>query len=200
MLNLLKDILLSPLGSFASVFSLFALAFWLVYWITKKVTLFDSQREGTNAVVTKIDGHIDEIRRDLSYLKGTIDIIKTGGSPLAKSHSPVSLTDEGIRLATELNADDMICRNWDRIFDILEKNIQDKNAYDIQQYCLETVAVEPDMFFEKADLEKLKQFAYAKGNSLQYYSPIFGIKIRDKYLGIKKINVTDIDLHDPKKQ
>ena len=43
----------------------------------------------------KIVEDLGEIRRDLSYLKGTIDIIKSGSNPLMVSHSPISLTEEG---------------------------------------------------------------------------------------------------------
>ena len=87
-----------------------------------------------------------------------------------------------------------------KIFKNLVSSIFDKNAYDIQQYCIETAAVEPEKFFAKADLDKLKQFAFNQGNPFQYYSSMFGIIIRDKYLQIKGISISEVDINDPKLQ
>ncbi len=207
-MEFIKLILGSPFGSFGFIVSVLLGCGWLIHYVTKKTTQFtskhDSLKDNVNNIngslsgsITKIDNHIDEIRRDLSYLKGSIDIFKRDSPSVAKSHSPVSLTEIGEQLKAELKAEEVIKRNWEKIFADLEKNICNKNAYDIQQYCLEMSAVEPERFLGKLDLDNLKQFAYQKGNLLQYYSPIFGIIIRDKYLEIKGINVSDVDLHDP---
>lgn len=91
----------------------------------------------------------------------------------------------------------MIANNWDIIYKNLEENICDKNAYDIQEYCMRTAAVELDKFLRKEDINFIKQYAYKEGQSLAYYAPIFGIIIRDKYLQIKGINSSEIDKHNP---
>jgi hypothetical protein len=76
-------------------------------------------------------------------------------------------------------------------------NVGNKNAYDIQEYCNMTAAVELEKFISNEDIENLKQFAYKEGNPLMYYSTIFAILIRDKYLSIKGIDVSDVDKNDP---
>jgi hypothetical protein len=209
--DLLDKILSSPAGSFSFIFTVMALAGWLIYYVTKKVTEIrsehdhiksDSQKSGD--VLDKrfryVEINIDEIRKDLSYLKGTIDVIRNDSTPLAQRHSPISLTQKGIEVSAELNAEAMIAKNWEAILKDLDKNLVDKNAYDIQQYCLETAAVEIEKFLKPEDLQFLKTYAFKNGNSLAYYSVIFGLIIRDKYLICKNIDSSEIDACDPNKK
>jgi hypothetical protein len=180
------------------------LAFWLVHWVTKKVTTINNSHDGISKKIDKVEANVDDMRKDLSYVKGSLDIVKetlnifrNGISPLVESCSPVSLTQRGKEISKELNAEDIICRNWTKIYDNLEENICNKNAYDIQQYCLYTAAVELEKFISKEDIDFLKKIAYQQGNPLLYYSSVFGIIIRDKYLSIKGINMSEVDKHDP---
>lgn len=143
---------------------------------------------------------IGEVKNNLSYLRGSFNIIKSGISPMAQSHSPVSLTPIGIEKSEMINASEMVAKNWEKIYDNLENNISSKNAYDIQEYCMDTAAVNPDKFLSDSDIDSLKIIAYNEGNPLMYYSPIFGILIRDKYLSIKGIDVSDVDKNDPSKK
>lgn len=200
MIDLIKEVLKSPAGSFSFIFALMILAFWLTHYVTKKITLIIAEHSILDKSVNKIEVHIDEIRKDMSFLKGSIEVLRRGADPVVQSHSPVSLTDAGMKMAKEFDAEKMISHNWENIFSDLEKNICNKNAYDIQQYCIETVSVEPEKFLESSDLTKMKEYAYAKGNPLQYYMPIFGVLIRDKYLQIKGIQVSEIDKYDPNKK
>ena len=209
MLNLVKDIITSPAGSFASVFSLFALAFWLVHWITKKITTIDDSHSNikkTNDETTqkidkycdKQDRNMDEIRKDIAFLKAMIDVFKASPSQqVAQSHSPISLTDYGLQIAAELNADEIIARNWERIMDDLELNVKDKNAYDIQQYCIETTTVDLSRFIDQDSINAVKLKAYNEGRPIAFYAPVFGIKIRDRYLKEKGMSVEEIDKHSP---
>jgi hypothetical protein len=212
MIDLLKDILLSPAGSFASVFSLFALSFWLVHWITKKATEIRMSQEKVESSVSsvyeridkrvdKMEGHIDEIRKDISFLKAMVELFQFNSKQgVAKSKSPVSLTETGHQIAEQLHAEAMIARNWDKIYTNLEARISDKNAYDIQQYCIETATVNLESFFEKNDIDMVKTVAYKDGRPLAFYAPVFGVLIRDRYLQQKGIDVLDIDRNDPGRQ
>lgn len=153
--------------------------------LDESIELFNSEHSVINKCVTKIEGNIDEMRKDISYLKGSVDLLSK--NPLAQAHSPISLTELGLKVSDELGAPDIIARNWAKIQNDLDLNICNKNAYDIQQYCMETAAIEPERFLSTDDLNKLKQFAFKQGNSLQYYAPVFGVIIRDKYFEIKGI-------------
>lgn len=189
--------LLSPLGSFASVLSLFIAAFWLVHFVTKKTTQIQSSHDVIKGSMSKMESNIDEIRRDVSYLKGTVDIIKTGVSPLAKSNSPMSLTQDGIEIAKKLKAPEMIARNWSKIQSDIEINVGGNNAYDIQQYCWEGTIVDLSKFLNSFDFDRVKMYAFSEGKPMAYYAPIFAILIRDKYFETKNINAYDVDYYDP---
>lgn len=209
MLNIIKDILNSPVGSFASVFSLFMLAFWLVHWITKKITTIESSHSNLvksnedankkiDAYYDKQNHNMDEIRRDIAYLKAMVDVFKfQSTAQVAQSHSPLSLTEYGEQIALELNADAVIARNWDKIRGNLEQSVKDKSAYDIQQYCVETAAVDLDKLIDKDAINAVKQKAYKEGRPLAFYALVFGLKIRDHYLREKGISVEEIDKHAP---
>ena len=196
--TLIRDILTSPTGSFGFVVAILGLAFWLVHFVTKKTTHIASDHSVLTKSIVKVETTIDDMRKDLSYLKGTIDVIRKDSKPLSQSFSPVSLTDFGKQIAEELQATNIISKNWDKIYKILEHEICNKNAYDIQEYCKETAAVQPEKFFNFEDLNKIKDFAFKQGNNLQYYSIIFALLIRDKYFEVKGINLDDIDKHTPK--
>jgi hypothetical protein len=209
MIDLFKNILLSPAGSFASVFSLFALAFWLVHWITKKTTEIRTSQEKIESSidnvykridnrVDKIEGHIDDMRRDIAFLKAVVDVSQFNSKQtVTQRKSPISLTETGHKIAEELKVEDMLGRNWDKIFDNLEANINDKNAYDIQQYCIETATIDLGAFIAKSDVDTVKQTAYKEGRPFAFYAPVFGILIRDKYLKQKGVDISEVDRHNP---
>ncbi len=111
----------------------------------------------------------------------------------------LSLTDKGKELADNIHADAMIESNWENIRSQIDKSVTDKNAYDIQQYCIETMAVEPDALLSKDDVLLLKQYAYRTGRSVQYISIVPALKIRDRYFAERNIAIGDIDKYDQKK-
>ena len=197
MTDLIKEILFSPFGSAAAIFAVLLLSFWLTHWVTKQITRINSSHGILSTSIARVESHIDEVRKDISYLKGTTDIIRMGNHPLTKSKSPVTLTDLGNSISAKLNAEEMICRNWDDIYLDLETNVGSNNAYDIQKYCIETATVELSKLISKVDLEKVKTFAFNDGKPLAYYAPIFGILVRDKYFEMKGIDIIEVDEHTP---
>lgn len=192
MIELIRGILTSDAGSFAFVVSLMLLAFWLVYFITRKVTLMNADHSTLAKSVSGIEGTVDEMRRDLAYLKGSLDILKAP-EQLLKAHSPISLTDEGKRVAGELGAEAMISRNWQHVLAIMDVDLAGKTPYDIQQYCLEEVSVQPERFFLKEDLDTIKKYAYSHGRPVELYTRMIGILIRDAYLKYRDIDISEVD-------
>jgi hypothetical protein len=211
--NLIEKIITSPLGSVASIFALLLLAFWLTHWVTKKITIINSShdkiihdmsdlKQSVKEDIRDVKNDVSEIRKDMSFLKGTIDILLNPkirvDSNLAKAQSPLSLTDLGKEEATKLNAENIIDRNWAKILLDLETNVKDKNPYDIQEYCKRTAAVEIEKFLNNDDLLFIKNYAFKNGQILQYYSIIFALIIRDKYLTQKGIDISEVDRFTPK--
>jgi hypothetical protein len=131
-------------------------------------------------------------------LKAVVDVTQFNSKQsVAQRKSPISLTEVGFEIAKALKVEDMLGRNWDKIFENLEANINDKNAYDIQQYCIETATIDLGAFIEKSDVDAIKQAAYKDGRPLAFYAPVFGVLIRDKYLKQKGIDISEVDRHDP---
>lgn len=206
--QLLKDILSSDFGSFAFVFGVICLVIWLTHWVTKKITEITASHgqmqkenrsvsDNVDRVCGKIECNIDDIRKDIAYLKGMVDIFKSGQAPFAQSHSPVSLTELGSRVARELDAEGMIRRNWDCIVKDIEEHAGGMTAYDIQEYCMETAVVEPERFLLPDDMSSLKSYAFRNGRQIAVYAQIFAILIRDKYLQVKGIPIDEVDKTQP---
>jgi len=198
MLEFIKQIFTSPEGSFGSAVAFVLFCFWAVHWITKKITIICTEHGVLTGNTVKMEGNIDDIRRDLAYLKGSFDLLKPGTqNTLMQRKSPISLTDKGKTVATDIKAEEILSKNWEKILDILNKEIADKNAYDIQQYCIESLSVEPAKFLDKESLLSLKNYAFNQGEPLQLYTRLLGIVLRDRYLKYKKIPVEEVDKYDP---
>ncbi len=205
----IKDIISSDAGSFAFVASIIAFGIWLTHWVTKKITEIntshnniekENQRvaESIEKVSERINANIDEIRRDIAYLKGINDIYKSNTEPYAQNHSPISLTKLGEEVAEEIGVSEMIERNWSVIVNDIGNNAEGKTAYDIQEYCIETSIIELEKFLLPEDMAKLKDYAYNKGRQIVAFSQIFAIMIRDKYMETKGIPIEEIDRTTPK--
>lgn len=166
--------------SFAAALAVIIIAFWGVYIVTKKTVEIQKDHSLLSGNHEMLNNNIDEIRRDLSYLKGSIDILRTPGG-LIQSHSPISLTEQGRQVATELNANRLLDQNWATIKEVIcSKNLS--TQYDIQQYCIETASVDPQMFFDDTTINAVKNYAYEKGKPVQLYLRVLGVLIRDRYL------------------
>lgn len=198
MLELLRDIFGSEAGQFGAALALVILAFWLCHWVTKYLTRINTNHSNLAKSINSTIEHIDEIRRDISYVKGSLDLISRGHSDgYTQRQSPISLTAKGKEEVEKHRLDDIVNRNWETIYKQLEKDVISKNPYDIQAYCLETAATEPEKFFTQSDIVQIKELAFKKGLSLMTYTNILGVLIRDKYFKQKGMNIEDIDKHDP---
>lgn len=197
-LPLLERILGSEFGSFGFITALMLAILGIVYFVTKHVTHIRSNHSALNDRVGRIDSNINTIRDDLAFLKGSIEIIKSVDlKELFQRKSPVTLTEAGQQVAKELGAEEIISRTWDKIYSILENEISDKNAYDIQQYCMEKVSVDPQRFLDKQGIDRVKKHAFDNGVPLQLYLRVIGLLIRDKYFKKKDIDPKEVDDHDP---
>ena len=147
----------------------------------------------------KHEEEYSDIKCELKYIRGSLDAIRysSQSTDLAQAHSPLSLTEKGINAANKIGADRMIDENWNRISNLLKKEISDKNAYDIQQYCIRTAAIELDKLIGEDGVRKMKDFAYAEGKSLQDVSIIIALKVRDRFFKENDINVLEVDKNDP---
>ena len=201
MIEIVKSILHQPAGSFAFVFGLLFLAGWLIHYVTKFTTKWRCDLNSSADKVGKVENNIDSIKADISYIKGMIGILQSGvGTPLTQSHSPISLTEAGKQLALEIGVQEMIANNWEHINALIRESTKSKNAYDIQQFCIETATISCEKMFTAEDVSKLKNFAFNAGKPLAYYGSKIGVIIRDKYIAENGILVSEVDRHDPNRQ
>lgn len=174
-----------------------AVWYFSIKW-TERTTRIDTEHSALSANIAKISDHIDEMRKDLAYLKGSVEILQNNkAKALMQSNSPIALTDEGRRVASEMKSEDLISANWERINStLLAANLA--TAYDVQQFCMETASVEPSKFFDETTLNKVKKYAFLHGMPLQLYLRLLGIIIRDKYFELNGVSIDEVDNSDPR--
>lgn len=198
MIELVKNILGSPVGSATFVASLILGGGWLVHYITKKVTEITCSHSTLSKTAEKIEKNIDEIRKDISFLKGSLDVVKqSNNTSLTQAHSPISLTEKGKAVAIEINAEQVIANNWEKINAIIEAGVRGKNPYDIQVFCIEEISVYPEKFFLSDDLGRIKLYAYNSGEPLTLYTRMIAVIVRDRYFLEHKIETSEIDKYAP---
>jgi hypothetical protein len=143
----LIDILNSPLGSFAFILGIMIGIGWIIFYVTKFTTKISAKHGEFAERVNKVETNIDDIRKDLAYVKGSIEAAIGLKDLLTRKKSPISLTELGEKISKENDFENIIAINWDKILRTLElENF--KNAYDIQEFCIDTAFIEPEKFFK----------------------------------------------------
>ena len=198
MLEIILEIIRSPFGSFGFVFGLMCVAAWAIHSITKFSTKISAKHDSFNVRMDKTESNIDEIRRDISFIKGSLDVITSTKDKFTEKNSPISLTDAGKEIVLANNLDATVANNWQKINAVLQE-VKNKNPYDLQEFCIQTAFVDSNKFFSAQDVEKLKIIAYKQGVPLISVTRMMGILIRDRYFRENNINVDEVDNHDPNK-
>lgn len=196
------------------------LAFWLTHYITKKVTIINNDhsefKQTTTGIVSALDkikeeviaikaeqssihrtlerqeGSLADFGKEMAYVKGSLDIVKSGSPTLMQSHSPISLTEDGWKVVEELKGNDIVDRNWGKIKEVLEP-MKEHTAYAIQEFCIETASVESEKFFSEADIRCVETFAFQKGYPVALYFRVLGLLIRDRYFAENGVPLSRID-------
>ena len=221
MIDILQKILESPAGSFSFVFGLMFLAGWLIHYVTKyvvsnknamkKLDLLSCEENSKKIedielkiatfpcdlhtkVLDRHDDKLDELKTDVVEMRGLMRL--QFGVPLAQQKSPLSLNEEGLRIASENNLDAIIDDNWDKISAELQ-GLKTRNPYDIQEYCFDTAFADTTgfrglKFVAVKDLEKMKIVAFKCGYPVLAISRVIGILIRDRYFAENGIDILHI--------
>lgn len=168
------------------------IAFWAVYKISSIVTLFGGFKEERRE--TKED--IREMRKDLSKISGTVDLLYQKYLPTVQSQSPLSLTPKGKEISAALKIEEKVSNHWDVIKEKTERK-SPSNPYDIQSVAMELARDCFDIIFSEQEKDEIKLYAYQKGVNLLEIVPIIGVLVRDKYLKEKGITAEEIDRHSP---
>jgi hypothetical protein len=131
--------------------------------------------------IAELKSEVKSISRDIGKLNFKIDLF-TRGATLVQHNSPLSLTEEGVRIANELKIKDKILYKWHTIKQLIEKESDSQSAYDIQQCCMALATNKLDELFAPEDIQEFKLYAFDNGNDLSYYAIVIGMMLRDEYL------------------
>lgn len=99
-----------------------------------------------------------------------------------QTKSPLSITEPGWDMVRRLGLDMMFERNWERIKRLVDTDVKDKNAYDIDAFCVQQAVVFPEKFLSDSEISILKDDAFKNGLTLTSYMKVIAVMARDKYL------------------
>lgn len=174
-------------------FAIFLFAFKIV----KAWWKYEAKMESIDKVnedIKKINTDISEIKWNINFIISRIDKMDWG---FTQTKSPISLTKKWEDLAKEEEIYDSIAIKWQEIKTIINENCKDLNPYDIQQFILKETMLNLDKFLDEKWLERLKIRAYKEWVKLEALARIIAVIIRNKFFEDEKININDIDKHDP---
>jgi hypothetical protein len=115
--------------------------------------------------IADLKSDVKSILRDIGNLNFKFDLF-TRGATLVRQNSPLSLTEEGIRIASELKIKDKILCNWQAIKQLIDKEAESAGAYDVQQCCMNLATNKLDELFAPQDIQEFKLYAFNRGNDL----------------------------------
>lgn len=150
----------------------------------------------------KIENHsvsVSRIDATLSFLTKSIEEMNSqlrqmnNLNPMTQQHSPLSITPHGWEVVKKLGIDKMFSNNWGRIKQYIDNEVENKNAYDINEFCIKYAVVYPEKFLQPNEIDVLKNDAYVQGITLMEYMKIIAVMARDKYFKESNIKVEDIE-------
>jgi len=190
------ETILQLLTSTGGAFAVIAALIFLAFWVVVKVSTITANHSSFSNNLSESRKHIDDIRTDIAYLKGAINIILKDDATQRKS--PITLTELGEKIKNDNDLVGLLARNWEKVS---AKMIcmNGKNPYDIQQFCVEHTFTALDEFFSKEDVDILKTIAFKSGLQLMSITRIMGVLIRDEYFKRNGIDAKDVDKYDPNK-
>ena len=113
--------------------------------------------------------------------------------PFTQQHSPLRISERGWEVVKKLGMDKMFVNNWDRIKQFIDDEVESKNAYDINEFCIKYAVVFPEKFLQPEEVNVLKNDAYIQGLTLMEYMKIIAVMARDKYFEENNINIEEIE-------
>ena len=144
----------------------------------------DQEHRDMNTRLTRVETSVEFLQKSVEDLTKNLQV---GDKKLilgsyTQSRSPLSITDKGREMMQRVGMGEMFERNWDRIERLINEGVEDKNAYDIDQFCMEQAVVFPGKFLGREDIGVLKDDAYEQGMSLTSYMRVVAILARNRYL------------------
>lgn len=146
------------------------------------------------------DNAVARIETAITYLTKEIDNamstfqqhnIKTDG--FTQTHSPLSITKQGWEMVERLGLKKMFEDNWPRIKELIDNGVADKNAYDIDDFCIKQAVVFPEKFLSDENIAVLKDDAFKNGFALTSYMKVIAVMARDEYFKVNGIKIDEME-------
>ncbi len=161
------DILKSTPGSFGIVLSFTIGMLYVIFkagsW-SNKIKNTDSTIKELKEDIKQTNITVNEIKGSIKYIKENVKninnrLINYENNKFAKSQSPISLTENGRKIANELNVEVIVDLYWKNIEEyLINKNINSKsNPYDIQQECFNYVSTNFYKNLSENEIKKLNR-------------------------------------------
>lgn len=131
--------------------------------------------------VTRIETAIKYLTKEIDNAISMFQRQNTRADGFTQAHSPLSITEQGWEMAERLGLGKMFDDNWPRIKALIDDGVPDKNAYDIDDFCIKTAVVFPEKFLSGENIAVLKDDAFKKGNTLASYMKVVAVMARDRY-------------------
>ncbi len=130
---------------------------------------------------SSVDSDRANLKEFMKEVRGDIKKILQRLPPASIStDSPLRLTDFGKQLAEEADANKIV----DRLYESreIEKEVQGKSKYEIQEFCFEYMANKVELLDNEAKI--IQRCAFNNGISHKDISRVLGIVLRDKIFSI----------------
>ena len=148
--------------------------------------------------VTRIETAITYLTKEIDNAMSVVQqqTIKTDG--FTQPHRPLPITKNGWEMVARLGMDKMFDENWPRIKALIDTGVGNKNAYDIDDFCIKQAVVFPEKFLGEHDISILKDDAFKNGFALTSYMKVIAVMARDRYFQENDISIetprTDKDI------
>ncbi len=176
----------------------------LAAWYTKRTLHTD------NLPCEKHEESIDKLTTSINNVNVSLGKLETGQEDIHKmismmasspsqgmftqSHSPISLTDIGKEIASSLELDNVLDKNWSKVENIIEG---EKNPYDIQMEFISKFIIDSEKYLDDKSLDLIKKDAFMRGVPLIEYMRLLGVMARDRYFIEHKIDISEVDKNKP---
>lgn len=144
-----------------------------------------------------------ELQKEHKLLNDTVIELKTSfklcvevKNPYAEQHSPMRLTDEGMRVRDLIKAPNLLKKYEEKLYACVDKTKMN-NAYDIQVEAFKVISEKLYSFFDEKETIFIKNIAYSLGKNIDAFLIIFQVLFRDSLLKKYNMLVADIDKHNP---
>ena len=174
----------------------FAVAAYVLIWAGRAI----EKSIRTTSRLDKVEGKIDGLEGKFDKLESKFDLLMANFLPrkFVKSHSPLALASEGIKIASDIGAAGIFAKHAERLSSIVERS-NPQTPYDIQLSAMTVARNDLEPLLEIQELNAIKDAAFKEGVLMDNIWMIFAIMLRDHILKKRGIAISEVDKHDPHK-